>query len=103
MPPPQDVEAGDMNEKEIQGLGRAAAFGAQGDAYAREHGQRPATIGLLLSTSPLALLIWYGFHNVKQHRYDANNFCGRIGEKFHSLGPSILTDNFLAHPLRQSL
>ncbi|KAI4854547.1 alpha/beta-hydrolase [Aureobasidium sp. EXF-8845] len=58
MPPPQ--EAGDMNEEEIQGLGRAAAFGAQGDAYAREHGQRPATIGLLLSTSPLALLIWIG-------------------------------------------
>jgi len=58
MPPPSDVAMEDVDEKELQGLARAAAFGAQGDAYAREHGQRPATIGLLLSTSPLALLLW---------------------------------------------
>lgn len=59
MPPPEGVAPESMNAAELQGLERAGAFGAQGDAYAREHGQRPATIGLLLSTSPLALLIWY--------------------------------------------
>jgi microsomal epoxide hydrolase len=58
MPPPEVVPQESINALELEGLGRAASFGAQGDAYAREHGQRPATIGLLLSTSPLALLIW---------------------------------------------
>ncbi|KAH9845072.1 Epoxide hydrolase N terminus [Teratosphaeria destructans] len=29
-------------------------------AYALEHGSRPATIGLVLATSPLALLAWIG-------------------------------------------
>jgi microsomal epoxide hydrolase len=58
MPPPDNVPLDDISASELEGLGRAAGFGVQGDAYAREHGQRPATIGLLLSTSPLALLIW---------------------------------------------
>lgn len=58
MPPPEGVSADSINAAEAQGLERAGAFGTQGDAYAREHGQRPATIGLLLSTSPLALLLW---------------------------------------------
>ena len=31
-----------------------------GSAYAREHGTRTATIGLVLSSSPLALLSWIG-------------------------------------------
>jgi len=57
MPPPENVTEA-IDPIELQGLERAAAFGAQGDAYAREHAQRPATIGLLLSTSPLALLVW---------------------------------------------
>ncbi|CAK1356652.1 unnamed protein product [Cercospora beticola] len=60
MPPPEGVSPDKIHPLELQGLERAGGFGAQGDAYAREHGQRPATIGLLLSTSPLALLIWIG-------------------------------------------
>lgn len=59
MPPPESISPELIDAVEMKGLERAAQFGAQGDAYAREHGQRPATIGLLLSTSPLALLIWY--------------------------------------------
>ncbi|OAL43684.1 alpha/beta-hydrolase [Pyrenochaeta sp. DS3sAY3a] len=58
MLPPANVALGEIDAVEQAGLQRAAAFAAQGDAYAREHGQRPATIGLLLSTSPLALLLW---------------------------------------------
>jgi microsomal epoxide hydrolase len=57
--PPTGVDPGDINADEQQGLKRLADFASQGDAYAREHGQRPATIGLLLSTSPLALLVWF--------------------------------------------
>ena len=33
---------------------------ATGMAYAQEHGTRPATIGLVLSSSPIALLAWIG-------------------------------------------
>lgn len=58
MAPPQSPGPEQINQAELQGLGRAEAFNNHGNAYAREHGQRPATIGLLLSTSPLALLIW---------------------------------------------
>lgn len=59
MGPPQ-AEGLAVDAAEGEGLARAAQFGAQGDAYGREHAQRPATIGLLLSTSPLALLAWIG-------------------------------------------
>jgi microsomal epoxide hydrolase len=59
MPPPEGLAPETIDLTELKGLERAGAFGSQGDAYARMHAQRPATIGLLLSTSPLALLIWY--------------------------------------------
>lgn len=39
---------------------RNTNFGTLGNAYAREHGTRPSTIGLVLSSSPLALLAWIG-------------------------------------------
>ena len=41
-------------------LSRLAEFGTYGNAYAKEHGTKGATIGLALSTSPLALLCWIG-------------------------------------------
>jgi hypothetical protein len=58
MGPPEGVPQEEINEAEAKGLQRAGDFNGQGSAYAQEHGTRPATIGLLLSTSPLALLIW---------------------------------------------
>jgi hypothetical protein len=82
MPPPEGVANEDINQAEFQGLARAGAFGAQGDAYAREHGQRPATIGLLLSTSPLALLIWYVINELIQSLRASLTVSNRIGEKF---------------------
>jgi microsomal epoxide hydrolase len=47
-----------LSEKEQVGLGRYENFGTMGNAYARMHGTRPATIGLVLSSSPIALLAW---------------------------------------------
>lgn len=47
-----------LSEKEIVGCVRYNNFGTVGNAYAREHGTRPATIGLVLSSSPIALLAW---------------------------------------------
>lgn len=58
LPRPGDVPEDVVTEAEKKGLQRAAQFPATGNAYAREHGTRPATIGLVLSSSPLALLAW---------------------------------------------
>ncbi|KPM34913.1 hypothetical protein AK830_g11649 [Neonectria ditissima] len=46
----------DLTPEEQQLLERAKAWGKTGMAYAIEHGTRPATIGLVLSSSPLATL-----------------------------------------------
>jgi microsomal epoxide hydrolase len=37
---------------------RNAAWMKKGLAYALEHGTRPATVGLAISSNPLALLAW---------------------------------------------
>jgi microsomal epoxide hydrolase len=49
--------------KEISELERAAIprgedYMSHGTAYLREHGTRPSTVGLVLSSSPIALLAW---------------------------------------------
>lgn len=42
------------------GVQRYANFATLGNAYAREHGTRPSTTGLVLSASPVSLLAWVG-------------------------------------------
>jgi len=54
-------------EAEKKGLERAKDFDSFGSAYAREHGTRPATIGVVLSSSPIALLAWSVIIPVSQH------------------------------------
>lgn len=49
-----------VTEKELEQLERVKHWRATGIGYALEHGTRPATIGLVLSTSPLAVLAWIG-------------------------------------------
>ncbi|KAJ4421952.1 hypothetical protein N0V82_003449 [Gnomoniopsis sp. IMI 355080] len=56
----QEVPVSSLSKEEQAGLERNANFGTLGNAYAREHGTRPSTIGLVLSSSPLALLAWIG-------------------------------------------
>ncbi|KAB8349429.1 hypothetical protein FH972_023456 [Carpinus fangiana] len=58
MAPPKDVSNDQISETEMKGLARAQWFSNGGDAYGREHGSRPATIGLVLSSSPWALFCW---------------------------------------------
>ena len=52
---PEGLEITDF-EKEA--LGRAAKWRETGTSYAMEHANRPSTIGLVLSSNPLALLAW---------------------------------------------
>ena len=60
LPRPGDIPEEALTSAEKKGLQRAAEFPTTGNAYALEHGTRPATIGLVLSSSPLALLAWIG-------------------------------------------
>ncbi|KAL1845396.1 hypothetical protein VTK73DRAFT_588 [Phialemonium thermophilum] len=53
---PQGVEG--LTESEKEHLERTQKWRSTGMAYAMEHATRPATIGLVLSSSPLALLAW---------------------------------------------
>lgn len=47
-----------LSSEDLQQLERTAAWGKTGLAYALEHGTRPSTVGLAISSSPLALLAW---------------------------------------------
>lgn len=49
-----------LTDAEKVGVQRYNNFGTLGNAYAREHGTRPSTIGLVLSASPISLLAWVG-------------------------------------------
>jgi microsomal epoxide hydrolase len=51
---------GEITEAEKKGLTRAKEFETRGSAYAFTHATKPSTIGLVLSSSPLALLTWIG-------------------------------------------
>jgi microsomal epoxide hydrolase len=57
-PPAAPLET--LTEYEIEGVKKAAEFMMMGAAYNMEQATRPATIGLVLGSSPLALLAWIG-------------------------------------------
>lgn len=49
-----------LSEQEQKGVKRMEEFKTVGSAYALEHGTKPSTIGLVLSSSPIAQLAWIG-------------------------------------------
>ena len=57
---PEGKSVDDLEAYEKKGLERYDQFKAKGAAYAQMHATRPGTIGLALSSSPLALLSWVG-------------------------------------------
>ncbi|KAF1835819.1 alpha/beta-hydrolase [Decorospora gaudefroyi] len=50
----------DISAAEQKGMQRMQEFMDVGSAYAREHGTKPSTIGLVLASSPIAQLAWIG-------------------------------------------
>ncbi|TFK31278.1 Alpha/Beta hydrolase protein [Crucibulum laeve] len=60
MPQPVGVDDSTLNDLDKEGLVRSAEFSRIGSAYALEHATKPSTIGIVLSSSPLALLAWIG-------------------------------------------
>lgn len=57
--PPANADQLPVDDFEKAVLERKNNFVATGSAYNQEHGTRTATIGLVLSSSPIALLSWY--------------------------------------------
>ena len=53
--PPSAIPTPEENEQ----MERNKAWFQTGIAYVLEHGTRPATVGLAISSSPLALLAWF--------------------------------------------
>jgi microsomal epoxide hydrolase len=49
-----------ITDQEKRGLERLDKFFAKGRAYANEHGTKPATIGFVMASSPIAQLAWIG-------------------------------------------
>jgi microsomal epoxide hydrolase len=49
-----------LTSQEQTGIKRLEEFSASGSAYARMHATKPSTIGLVLSSSPIAQLAWIG-------------------------------------------
>lgn len=60
VPAPPDFAAEGLDDAEREGLQRNAAFGMTGASHALWHAVRPATAGLVIMASPLAMLAWLG-------------------------------------------
>lgn len=58
--PPEGIAMSSLTAKEKEGLKRGEDFVKMGAAYSLEHAARPSTIGLVLGSSPMALLAWIG-------------------------------------------
>ncbi|KAL1988595.1 hypothetical protein VTN96DRAFT_8990 [Rasamsonia emersonii] len=58
MSQPKNIDTNQLDDIERQGMMRLSEFHRLGSAYALEQATRPSTIGLVLSSSPLALLAW---------------------------------------------
>jgi microsomal epoxide hydrolase len=56
---PEGADGSEIEEVEKEGVERWNGWRKKGVGYAVEHGSRPGTVGLALSSSPVALLAWY--------------------------------------------
>ncbi|KAL7267882.1 hypothetical protein RUND412_009516 [Rhizina undulata] len=57
---PTAASLDDLSPQELEGIKKGQKFRTSGNAYAMEHATRPATIGIVLASNPIALLAWIG-------------------------------------------
>jgi len=107
--PPRDwTPESVVDPLEKEGLELTARFFQTGAAYMSEHATRPATVGLALSSSPLALLAWFVLHSLKHTANSNTLLIGiRIGEKFldwvdQELDLDIILESVMLYWLTQS-
>lgn len=58
IPEPKGIDPSTISTKEKTGLERGQKWRATGIAYAMEQATRPATLGFVLNSNPIALLCW---------------------------------------------
>ncbi|KAF2665188.1 epoxide hydrolase 1 [Microthyrium microscopicum] len=87
--PKKEVSLENISDAEKEGMQRIKDWQNTGAAYAREHGTRPSTIGLVLSSSPLALLAWIGEKFLEWTDTDPDDM-----ETLRSVSLYWLTDSF---------
>ncbi|KAH6955719.1 epoxide hydrolase [Ilyonectria sp. MPI-CAGE-AT-0026] len=58
--PEEFLSTDNITQAEQEHVERMDVFASTGSAYIFEHGQRPSTVGLMLSSNPLAMLTWIG-------------------------------------------
>jgi microsomal epoxide hydrolase len=56
--PPTDFDISKLSDRDKAGLEKGRQFTTTGGGYMSMHATRPSTIGIVLSSSPLALLAW---------------------------------------------
>lgn len=64
--PPEGFDMSTLSQWEQKHLARGQEFMQRGSSYAMSHATVPSTSGLVLSSSPIALLAWIG---EKMHRW----------------------------------
>jgi microsomal epoxide hydrolase len=55
---PSEADYAQLTSEEKEHVERSKIWNKTGTGYGLEHGTRPSTIGLVLSSSPLALVAW---------------------------------------------
>ena len=58
MKPPSEYAVEALDERELEGHRRTVNFNKWHNAYAFKQATKPSIMGLVLSSSPLALLAW---------------------------------------------
>jgi len=83
-PPPKNADQLEVQEIEKRAKPRGDTWLDTGTAYGQEHGTRTATIGLVLSSSPIAMLAWYAIYFLPVCILEETVLTSlvRIGEKF---------------------
>lgn len=57
---PKGASVSDLDELDTKAMARALKWGEWGTGYRIEHSTKPATIGAILDSSPVAMLCWIG-------------------------------------------
>lgn len=74
---PEGMTDDALDAYEREGIERMNNFKTNGSGYSTEHGTRPSTIGHVISSSPVALLAWYGINVSIVQEQHANLMQGR--------------------------
>lgn len=61
-PPSQFPSTEGLTDVEIKNAEKAKVFASDGRAYGVLHGTRPGTAGIIMQSSPIALLAWRASH-----------------------------------------